>query len=145
MYAVFYKAEYGDKWDKLVAWKTKGKYSHVELMFSDGEWFSSSPRDGGTRFKKIDISDRWDSIYLNSYREDRIKEFCRKEEGCKYDWLGVVSYGVGIRVASKYRWFCSEICMAALGYKTTLISPNEMYSLLSNRLILNVKNDLLDR
>ena len=52
--------------DAAVRWWTRGPYSHVELVFSDGMSASSSMRDGGVRFKEIEYHpDRWDFIELN--------------------------------------------------------------------------------
>ena len=47
----FYKAKYGDWVDKIVSWHTKSPYSHCELVFSNGEFLSSSKRDGGVSIK----------------------------------------------------------------------------------------------
>ena len=51
--------------DAAVRWWTRGAYSHVELVFSDGMAASSSTRDGGVRFKRIDFKpEHWDFIEL---------------------------------------------------------------------------------
>ena len=42
---------------------TKGKYSHCELIFSDGMSASASFMDGGVRFKRIEYDPaHWDII-----------------------------------------------------------------------------------
>ena len=52
MRVAFYKGE-GNFFDKLIRWWTKSSYSHCELIFSDGIFFSADPRDGGVRYKNI--------------------------------------------------------------------------------------------
>jgi hypothetical protein len=132
MKIIFYLSVNGNWWDKIVAWWTCGKYSHCELLFSDGICFSSSPRDGGTRFKKIDIiSEHWNEIEISSSHEIGIREWCEKHVGEKYDWLGVFMPKWGFR---KRRCFCVEACLAPLIHTNTAdpdmpveISPIDFY------------------
>ena len=130
----FYKAEYGDWCDKFISWGTGGPYSHVELVFSDGECFTSSPRDGGVRFKTIPLSDKWTVIDIgNKEKEAAVKECCRKQLGKKYDWLGAFGCGIGLSwLTSEDKWFCSEIVGFILNNMQlkqlpTMPTPNAMY------------------
>lgn len=137
----FYKAAEGDLLDKLVGWWTGGKYSHVELVFSDGTCFSSSPRDGGVRFKQIKASPHWDVVDLkepltrmiqenfahkfksgfNDWNhvadlyEGYVREWCETQVGKKYDWKAILGHLLSERDLEERRaWYCSEIILAAL-------------------------------
>jgi uncharacterized protein YycO len=100
--------------------------------------FSSSPRDGGTRFKEIDYSSgHWEIIDLDISTSDEssILDFCAHENGKPYDWLGAI-FRLPIW---KGRWYCSEICVEALkrgGLKIKQSSfwstPNSLYRELSH-------------
>ena len=69
MKVALYKGKRGGSagaFDASVRWWTRGPYSHVELVFSDGMSASASPRDGGVRFKRIDFKpEHWDFIDLS--------------------------------------------------------------------------------
>lgn len=113
MKVAFYYANKGswlDRWIGLLTW---GQFSHCEIVFSDGTCFSSSPRDGGTRFKKINFQpDHWEFIELElSYQdEDTVLAFCEGEVGKPYDWAGAI-----FRLPfMNGRWYCSEVCVEAL-------------------------------
>ena len=67
MKLAFYKGR-EDLYDRLISWWTRGPYSHVELVISDNYCMSSSPKDGGIRFKHIDLRpDHWDLVELEGY------------------------------------------------------------------------------
>ena len=137
----FYKAVDGDWLDKLIGWWTGGPYSHVELVFSDGTAFSSSPRDGGVRFKKIEPSSHWVVVDLKaplremitqnyqrafkpgfnqwddvaSLYEGYIREWCEAQVGKKYDWKAIVGHFFAERDFEDRRaWYCSEVILAAM-------------------------------
>lgn len=139
MRLAFYKAN-GTFYDGLIRFVTHGPYSHCELVFSDGRWFSSSPRDGGVRFKYIQPKpDAWDyfEIPINPSQELEMYMFCQSQVGCGYDWVGVARFVLPVLQPSKRRWFCSEICVAALqrvglllGARACNFSPNGLASLL---------------
>jgi hypothetical protein len=69
MKVALYKGKRGGfagAFDASVRWWTRGPYSHVELVFSDGMSASASARDGGVRFKRIDFKpEHWDFIDLS--------------------------------------------------------------------------------
>jgi hypothetical protein len=93
---------------------TGGPYSHCELVFNDGLAYSASIQDGGTRFKRIDFDPtKWDIMEIAS-KQDRARAFCEEEQGCKYDYPGICRFIFPWVRESKTRWFCSEICTAAL-------------------------------
>lgn len=122
---------------------TGGPYSHCELVFPDGRCFSSDERDGGTRFKRIDLrGDEWDivDVPVNSFYIDALDKFCHDEDKCKYDWRGISFSFLPIPIGWQHpdKWFCSEIVAAALqiagwlrGYTPASLSPNGLYKALT--------------
>jgi hypothetical protein len=118
-------------------------YSHNELVFEikDGmaECASSSVRDGGVRFKRIDIfSGRWDVKPLPQYDDNEelsARWWLIKHEGEGYDYLGVAAFiktfSALVRECSD-RWFCSEAIAAALCLPDPAsLSPQDLDDLLS--------------
>jgi hypothetical protein len=118
-------------------------YSHNELVFSIqdnwAECASSSSRDGGVRFKQIDLfSGRWDVKPLPQYSDadELVARFWFvSHEGDKYDYLGVAAF---IKTISFFvrgcldRWFCSEAIAAALGLPNpSSLSPQDLDNTLS--------------
>jgi uncharacterized protein YycO len=145
MQLAFYLAKYGDYQDKLIAWATGGKYSHVELIFKTGEWFSSSTRDGGVRFKKIMPNpEHWDytTIEVSDSQEFRMYVWCESQVGKPYDWFGAIIAGSRFSIKkqtnTRSKWFCSEICGRSLimenliQSKTDQITPNCLWNYLTN-------------
>lgn len=137
MKLAFYKATNENLFGKAIAWWTKGPYSHVELVFSNGMSFSSSSRDGGTRWKRIDYSDgKWDlvEIPVNAVDEARIARWCDSVCGAKYDWDGIFGFVIPFWRQHANDWFCSEVCTAALqrvgllsGVNPASTSPSKLY------------------
>lgn len=111
--------------DKLICLWTRGDYSHVELVFADTPGvqtmcFSSSPRDGGTRFKRIDTTDRkWMCLPVpcTPEEEQSAMVWCTTHQGRKYDWPGVLGFVFGPFIRQRPRaYFCSEACIRALAF-----------------------------
>ena len=132
MQIIFYVASYGDWTDWIISRWTRGPFSHCEFLFSDGMCFSSSSRDGGTRFKQIELQPKhWDyySLPVDIQTEHMIRLWCEGEVGKAYDWLGV--FGYPLKIQNKNKWFCSEILITALNVnKVTnlpILSPNKFY------------------
>lgn len=145
MQLAFYIAEKGNYQDKLISWWTRGPYSHVEIIFPNGDWFSSSTRDNGVRFKKIMPSPHnwhYQNLQLDESLINEIYTWCETQVGKPYDWFG--AFGVGIKIPtknlsdSKSKWFCSEICSNPLIRNNTInistdqISPNYLWRYLTN-------------
>lgn len=141
MKVAFYKGK-GDYTDIAIRTWTWGPYSHSELVFQDNFWFSSSYRDGGVRFKQINAKkENWDYIELsnNSHEDTNIRKWCEEQKG-SYDLFGVFSFIFPVLGQTKEKWFCSEICLAALQtigilpeWKPYKVSPNKLYSLLKSK------------
>lgn len=130
--AHFYKAD-GTLFDKLIRWWTRSPYSHVELELSEGEWWSSSPRDGGVRTKKIVFSPyHWDTLELSAADAPSLRAFFKQREGTRYDAAGLLLTQIfKTPYRTRERFFCSEICAAALGVPDgDLYSPGDLYKLL---------------
>ena len=141
MKVAFYNAEYGRFWDKLVAKWTRGRYSHVELIFDNGLAYSSSPRDAGTRFAKIDLdSPHWDYIDIKDEYINKDVAFLIAEEhqDKKYDWAGILGFVFIKRWGRQKKWYCSEIVAHILRkssekyhFLPKRITPNKLYKLLT--------------
>jgi hypothetical protein len=102
--------------DASVRWWTRGPYSHVELVFSDGMSASASSRDGGVRFKDIEYHpDRWDIIEIEA-DEEYARAFFEEREGLGYDYFGLFGFVWRPHSGSALLWFCSEIVMGALKF-----------------------------
>lgn len=130
--------------DYIIKIWTFGKYSHSELVFSDGTWFSTELAwPFKTSFHRYDeqwANKHFDFIDINitAEQEQRIREFCVGEVGCAYDWKGIIlSMILPFKKADAEKWFCSEICVAALqiigllqGVKPQCVFPNKLSKLL---------------
>lgn len=108
---------------RVFAWLIKlwtlSKYSHCEIVFSNGVAFSSHVANGGTRFISfLSPSPRvWDFIEISTspQEEAELRVWCQDELNCKYDWLGIFfSQVLPLRREHPNRWFCSEVCAAAV-------------------------------
>ncbi len=140
----FYKASTHSWTDILIAGWTwifsplTRPYSHVEIGFYfDGGWqyFSSSVRDGGTRWKAgsdlLKNKDRWD-VFAKNYADDcvvRMIARARALEGKAYDMLGILGFVTftGQVLNDKNKWYCSETCYKVLtGLWKKRISPRRL-------------------
>jgi hypothetical protein len=148
MRLAFYRGSLSDKWlDRLIAGNDAPRlYSHVEIAFDEysvsgdlSMCFSSSWRDGGVRFKGIDLTDgKWDVVDVPAGPLDTVSVFrwCDPKVGGKYDVPGVLAFKVPFLRHVGAEWFCSEICTAALqqvgffrGALPHKLSPNALYLL----------------
>ncbi len=104
---------------------TRSEYSHAELVFSEplvnGKHFcaSASARDGGVRFKSIDLSTgRWDVYDMPGFDwddENHARQWFLDHEGMPYDYLGLAWFVLPIDgFNNPARYFCSEAIAAAL-------------------------------
>lgn len=120
MRLAFYKGRRGGfagLFDAAVRWWTRGPYSHVELIFSNGLAASASQRDGGVRFKLIAFHpDRWDFVDVGG---DELAAFAWFEDhdGAAYDYAGLFGFVWRPGKGAGRRWFCSEAIAAALRYR----------------------------
>lgn len=124
--------------DSLIAWWTRGPYSHIELVFErDGKTLcaSSSPRDGGVRIKEIELDpNRWDVIEIQGYDEQKAIKWFSSRVGAKYDFVGLFGFVVSPLPEDRLKYFCSEAIAYALGYADGWrFSPNSLYAVLSRQ------------
>lgn len=117
-------------YNRGVRWWTQSKYSHCELIFSDGMSASSSYMDGGVRFKRIDYDPaNWDIITLPSHLEAKAREWFVAHDGNPYDLWGNVHFVLSPVKHKSSAWFCSEAAAAALGFADAWrYDPALMYS-----------------
>ena len=115
MKLAFYKAK-GDWVDLLIRVFTNSKYSHVEIVYNK-DWYSSSPRDGGVRVKKIqDDGNSWDFIEVDIDKE-RLYQKYREYKGRGYDFKAILLSNIlPIGWHSKSKMTCSEFVADVLGY-----------------------------
>ena len=96
------------------------RYSHTELVFSDGVCFSASGRDDGARFRDLTPHpDRWDIFDLEITEEEeqhmRFMAELYVKKKIKYDYFGAVTCGFHLCLLNK-KFFCSEIVAELLGF-----------------------------
>lgn len=111
MKLAFYVAKTGNIVDRITSIVTWSKYSHVEIVFSDGICFSASPRDKGTRFKTINLnSGHWDIYNINEdIHEESVRQFCYSIEEIPYDYIGAIGSGFSKSWNRKNKLYCSFI------------------------------------
>ena len=138
---LFYLGEHGTATDKLICLVTLSRYSHWELRFSNGDCFSSSYRDGGTRFKQIVVNPHhWDVVPLpaTQEQEEAVRTWCVGQLGKPYDLLGVLCIDLPGDIHTEGAWYCSNVCAAALSenhvhHYPDKLSPGRMYELTVKR------------
>jgi hypothetical protein len=100
----------------LVCWWTKSPYSHCEIVLDD--WcYSSSIRDGGVRFKKIDLTQKhWVVVPAEDIQPEKVLALYARTKGNKYGLLDCITTQIlntPLHVSGQY--FCSEWCAEAAG------------------------------
>lgn len=137
MYVAFLKGTGFTDW--LIKKWTHSKYSHCQLVFSDGSSFGSNIfGDMSTQFMNMTYDPAyWDlvEVPMTPEHEREIIKFCQSEQNCKYDWCGIFFsqiFQLGWHSVSK--WFCSEFCVAAFqvvgmlpGVQPNRISPEDLH------------------
>lgn len=104
------------------------RYSHCELVFSDGICISASPREGGVRAKRIELdSASWDLMDIQATPEE--EAFIR--------WWAESHLGLGVQ--SPEAEYCSEFCARALdqagklpAYRRRHLSLQRLHHLLAS-------------
>lgn len=135
---IFYKAE-GNLLDKLVRWWTSSLYSHCEILFNDGRIYSADGWNSKmVRYTTKYNLDNWAvlEVPLTDTKYRHLKNWCSDRVGQKYDWLGVIRFVLPFVPQSDDKWFCSELCGAALKFVGLLgfnvdvhgMSPQGLYN-----------------
>ncbi len=123
----------------LIRGVTRGIYSHVELISGDAVHdshaicLSASGRDGGVREKRILLKpESWDLIAVSVAAEAPC-QFIRKHLGARYDYAGLMlSQVLAFGGHNPDKWFCSEICAAALGLPNPQrVSPQFLFDVVT--------------
>lgn len=132
MKIAFYIGKYGTFYDKLISLVTFSKYSHCEIVFDSGVSASSSIRDGGVRFTKINFDYKWEIYDLHTDEfESEVIAWFKEHDGDKYDLLGAIGSLFHINLSSKDKKYCSEACATVLDLNST-ITPAGLFKELSN-------------
>lgn len=139
----FYKGRGKTRWqrfqDAAIRLATRGRYSHVELIAGAAlhgdiaQCLSSSGRDGGVRAKRILLKpESWDLVELR-IDPDQPAQFIRDRIGAPYDYTGILlSQVLALGRHDESRWFCSEICAAALGLPNPQrVSPQFLFDVVT--------------
>lgn len=137
----FYRGRASRRWHRIqdiaIRRATGSPFSHVEMIVGPcglGQTalcLSSSGRDGGVREKPILLKpDHWSLVRLNVDPAGPAR-FIRDRIGAGYDYRGILlSQALPIGWHDPTRWFCSEICAAALGMEDPhCLSPGTLWGL----------------
>ena len=112
-----------------------GIYSHVELILEHAEHnrtavcLSVSGRDGGLREKRISLRpESWDLVSMD-VDADGPRRFIQSHLGAGYDYAGILlSQVLALGRHNPGKWFCSELCAAALGFPNPQsVSPQFLF------------------
>ncbi len=126
--------------NRLVAWWTRGPYSHCELIaqsgFNGGSLcWSSSMMDGGVRQKLIVLDpEHWDliSIEVTDEQAQFAVNWFVSHNGQRYDTIGLLGFIWRAAVDNPSNWVCSEALSAALGFiEPWRFDPNTLYAALN--------------
>jgi hypothetical protein len=151
MKIAFYLAKNGDWVDKLISLTTFSKYSHCELVFSDGEFGSASARDGGVRLKYIEQNDKWEIFELFELKNPDGSKITQRDakdmhnwfianDGQKYDWPGAIMSLFGLNCSSSNKKYCSYVCALLLGLYPT-VTPQKLFkTLIKEKMIDQTQN-----
>jgi len=130
--------------DRLIQFWTFSKYSHCELIFSDGSSFGTSLTSPfKTQFTyKMYFHQHWDIVEVDvpPEKELLIKAFCWTQVDKKYDWKAIFfSMILPFRKEDPSKWICSEICVAAFhvadyfgGIKACTVNPGKFAKLIKS-------------
>lgn len=139
MRIAFYKGwGHGTAIDRVVCLMTFSKYSHCELVFSDGVCASSSLRDNGVRFKSIDLeSGHWDvyDLQIRASDEDLIRAYFNLREGMRFDLLGAIFSWAWPRVWPKKVFSCARVCTEVLQIGSVRSPGSLFHKLIDNHMI----------
>lgn len=144
MRLAFYRGP-GDWITRVIRIVTRGPYSHVELVFSDGLRFGASGRrPAGVRLNSEPYGDGWDFIPLPiEASEERIaRMFATLLAGSPFKWRGLFRFiAPFLGDGPNSHWYCSELvlwtlqrCFGMFEEVPLKISPNRLYALCCSEL-----------
>ena len=130
--------------DKIICWWIKSPFSHSEIFFDELDITYTIDVNTVSHFEHKQYNSDWEfiDIPINSENLEKIYRFCLKEINCKYDFMGILfSIILFLSREDKEKWFCSELCVAALQEIGMLkyvvpheVDPGELYKLIKERL-----------
>jgi hypothetical protein len=111
----------------------KNRFSHCELVFSDGLSASASFIDGGVRFKDITYNTTdWVFVDVSWADEKKARAYFVSHQNAEYDLKGNLHFLFGVFGDSSGKKFCSEAVAEALGLdEAWLLAPNALYHVLT--------------
>lgn len=125
---------------------TGSRYSHCELEFPvngayPGDRFGAHTSGGVLWRPPLNWAQfpHWDRVEVRPLDEGKVLEWCRLQFGERYDWAGILFAQIlPLRRHAGSRWFCSELCVAALqqggllaGVVPQAIYPGRLHQLLT--------------
>lgn len=124
--------------ETLIRLRTFSKFSHVELVYelNDTYFKSYSSYPGvGVRKELFTNLDEWEFVNIDNIKhnnKEKVDEFFAKTNGKGYDYQGVLGFIFRIN-ENPNKYFCSEWCAEALGFKNpSKFSPQSLYDLVIN-------------
>lgn len=143
---IFFKADKATKnklSHKLIAWKTRGPYSHCEIYFTRSkQTFASDALANKCHFKIRNLNfEQWDIVELDI--DDYATYLaCKEFDGAYYDWMGILfNFLIPINIQHRGKFFCSELIIRVLqklyyqkvmGLRAHKIDPNKLYRILTD-------------
>lgn len=116
----------------LVSIFISSKCYHTELVFTDGKVLISDPK--GTRFIERTY-DRYHWVLIPLpwiiWKEEQvIREWAEEivKSKPKYDWIGALFGGIHSSIENPKKWFCSELCAAAIRDYTPPLQKNVFWT-----------------
>jgi hypothetical protein len=136
--AAFFRARYGTRWDRLVAWYTHGPYCHCELIFPYGVMFSAI-RGRGLRFARFEQPEQYDLLPLRCTptSDKRATLWCVDHQGEPYSTIEMLACIFPLRrriVEEPGQWYCSMVLAHLVNRFCDYVDdanermcPNELY------------------
>ena len=140
---------------KLVSLFTFSAAYHTELVFSNGDAIFASHTSGVTWVQRDYNPYNWVNIplpWIGRREQVFVREWCDAlvQQDAQYDWSGAIFGGIWNNIEDPNRWFCSELCAAAIRDYTPPIaaygtkkwwSPRELWKVCSDYLV-ELKSDM---
>jgi hypothetical protein len=114
--------------DTLIRWWTQSPYSHCELVFTDGTWFSTDtaepqhvrllpPEQTPATLDPVAFLANYDVIRIpmSEANEAKMRTWATSVVGAAYDWAGIYfSQVLNLGWHTATRYFCGEVDTEAL-------------------------------
>jgi uncharacterized protein YycO len=101
----------------LIKWQSRGEYSHAAVI-AGGVLYEAKEFEGLRKRMAVDENKEYDDFLVETTKEQRdiLIKFLEEQMGKKYDYSMVIRFITRQQEqrASTGRWFCSELCYAAL-------------------------------